>query len=214
MNLHIPKTDDFDLDGAGTTANWNAAEWQTLQRTGGSADYATRSKVLYSETGMYFLLDCRDRRLTCTMTEDASQIFREDVVEVFLRPDLTRDLYFEYELSPMNVELVLVIPNVGGRFFGWLPWQYEGERRTRRATSAYGGQKDFNAPVEGWTAEFFIPFKLLHPLIEAPPSTGDEWTGNVYRIDYDAGEPTHWALSPEVGTNFHNFHHYGRLIFD
>lgn len=213
MNLHIGKTSDFELDGHGGANNWKQADWHALERVGGDSQYATRARILYSDTGLYFLVDCKDTRLTCTMTEDFSEIFREDVVEVFLRPDLCRDLYFEYEISPLEVELPIIIPNLDGHFFGWRPWQYEGARRTRKATSVYGGDKTAGAKVDGWTAEFFLPYKLLHPMIDGAPEKGDEWTGNVYRIDYDADEPTHWALSPETGANFHNFHHFGRLIF-
>lgn len=213
MNLHIQKTTDFELDGCGGAREWERTEWHELQRVGGTADYATRARVLYSDTGLYFLVDCRDKRLVATMTEDFDKIFLEDVVEVFIRPDPTRDLYFEYELSPMNVELPIIVPNLNGRFFGWRPWLYEGDRRTRRATSAYGGEKAPNAEVEGWIAEFFIPFKLLHPMIDAPPPKGTQWTGNIFRIDYDAGAQTQWALFPEVGCNFHDFHHYNPFIF-
>ena len=32
------------------------------------------------------------------------------------------------------------MPNLDGKFLGWRPWHYEGDRKTRKATSAVGGE--------------------------------------------------------------------------
>jgi hypothetical protein len=69
------------------------------------------------------------------------------------------------------------------------------------------------APVEGWMAEFFIPFALLRGLGNVPPKPGTAWRGNIYRIDYDAAPPSHWAWSPITGPSFHNFREFGTLVF-
>ena len=96
----VRKATDFEVTGKGSAAEWAQADWLPLSRVGqGNAPYATRAKLLYSDTGMYFLFDCEDRRLTCTMTEDYDEIYKEDVVEVFLWPDESQVLYFEYQNS-------------------------------------------------------------------------------------------------------------------
>jgi hypothetical protein len=125
----VRRTADFAVTGDGAAAEWAKADWLPLTPVGGSSAYGSRAKMLYSDTGMYFLFDCEDRRLTCTMTEDGDDIYQEDVVEVFLWPDARQVLYFEYEVSPLGVELPLLIPNQGGMFMGWRPWHYEGPRR-------------------------------------------------------------------------------------
>ncbi|OPZ27362.1 MAG: hypothetical protein BWZ02_01664 [Lentisphaerae bacterium ADurb.BinA184] len=210
----VPRVADFTLDGGGTAAAWRQAAWTPLTRVNGDAPYATRAKVLASNAGVYFLVECDDQRLTCTITGDSQNIFTEDVVEVFLWPDQRRDLYFEYEISPLNAELCILVPNHGGRFHGWLPWHYEGERRTRHATSVRGGPHQALATVTGWTAEFFIPFALLVPLENTPPAPGARWRANLYRIDYDTGAATQWAWCPHTGANFHAFRQFGTFIFD
>lgn len=214
MELIIGKTADFDVSGDGGSPHWREAEWHPLVRTGsGAADYATRFRALYSDTGIYFLVDCEDRVLNCTLTEDNTDLYNEDVVEVFLWPDETQTLYFECELSPLDRELTLLVPNSLGTFHGWLPWHYEGARRVRHATAVRGGEKRPLAQVQGWSAEFFVPFALFDGLGRVPPTAGTVWRGNVCRMDYDTPPRSHWTWSPEVGDEFHDFRHFGRLRF-
>ncbi len=210
----VRRTADFEVTGDGAACEWAGADWLPLTRVGGSSAYLSRAKMLYSDTGLYFLFDCEDRRLTCTMRQDGEDIYREDVVEVFLWPDPRQVLYFEYEVSPLGVELPLLVPNQGGIFMGWRPWHYEGPRQVRRATAVRGGPRASMAAVEGWSAEFFIPFALLRGLGGVPPAPGLRWQGNLYRIDYDASPATHWAWSPASGANFHHCRGFGTLRFE
>jgi hypothetical protein len=78
--------------------------------------------------------DREDERLSCTITRDNDSLYTEDVIEMFLWPDEGRPLYFEYEISPLGFELPIIVPNLDGQFMGWLPWDYENERRIRKAT--------------------------------------------------------------------------------
>ena len=95
--------------------------------------------MLYSKKGVYILMDGTDRKLTTTMTEPFAHLWKEDVYEVFLWPDERHTFYFEYEISPTNHELPIMVPNVDGKFFGWTPWDYKGRRKIEKATSATGG---------------------------------------------------------------------------
>jgi len=215
MEMKITKVKDFEVTGSGSAPQWKSAEWQTLKLVSKlKSPYSTRAKVVYSEKGIYFLFDNEDRKLTCTMFRDCQDIYQEDVVEVFLWTDEGKDLYFEYELSPLAIELPIVVPNHKGAFMGWRPWHYEGDRVTRRATSVRGGPREPMAGCEAWMAEFFIPFALLRGLGNTPPKAGTRWRGNLYRIDYDAGKAAQWAWCEASGTNFHNFHHFGTLVFE
>src|SRR4051812_49169513 len=161
MQTHIPRVKDFEVDGAGGASAWRKTEWLPMARVGGKGSYTSRVKLLYSAAGIYFLFDNEDRKLNCTRTKDFDDIYTEDVVEIFLQPDPRNALYFEYEISPLNVELPILVPNHRGTFMGWRPWHYDGNRRTRHATQVRGGPKQSGATIEGWSAELFIPFALL-----------------------------------------------------
>jgi hypothetical protein len=211
--LTVPSVADFELTGSGFASAWTQAEWQTLARVGGEGGYATRAKVVGSTTGLYFLVDCEDQRLQCTLQSHFADLYREDVIEVFLWPDESQNLYFEYEISPLGYELPILVPNSKGSFHGWLPWHYEGPRKVRFATAVRGGEKKPLAPVTGWSVEFFIPFALFQGLGNPVPKPGMQWRANIYRIDYDTGKPTQWAWCPDTGTNFHGFRQFGTLQF-
>ena len=69
--------------------------------------------------------------------------------EVFLWTDERYSIYFEYEISPLNYELPLLVPNFGGEFLGWRPCHYEGKRKIRKATAVRGGPKKSGAVIHG-----------------------------------------------------------------
>ena len=213
--LKIAKVKDFKITGDGSSRAWKNAEWQILSRVAeGKAHYPTKAKALYSSSGMYFLFDCVDKKLICNLTEDFSDIYNQDVVEVFLWPDKKQNLYFEYETSPLGVQLPILVANNKGTFFGWRPWHFEGDRLTKVKTSVRGGRKAKMAKITGWTAEFFIPFKLLTGLGNVPPAPGTTWRANMYRIDYDQIPQSHWAWSTVTGRIFHDFHNFGIFKFE
>jgi Carbohydrate family 9 binding domain-like len=208
--LHVTHTEDFVITGEGTAANWSNTTWLILpQRNSLNVSYETRFKILYSDSGIYCLYRCEDRKITASLTADFSDLFNEDVVEVFLWTDETVPVYFEYELSPLNYELPILVPNIKGNFFGWRPWHYEGNRVTRHKTQI--SKKD--GVVNAWTAEFFIPYALLKPMKNAPPQKGTHWRANFYRIDYDKDTIT-WQWQLVHKETFHDYEKFGTIVFD
>jgi hypothetical protein len=208
--LSIKSTKDFEVTGEGQDPAWNATEWITLTRIKGSSNYKTRVKLLYSEKGIYALFSCEDKKITATLQEDFASLFKEDVIEMFLWPDESFPIYLEYELSPLNYELAILVPNLNGHASGWTPWNYKGAKKTRKATKIY---RDKNEMPTEWIGEFFIPYTLMRPLQNVPPAKGTTWRANVYRIDYDESESSYWSWQP-VNNNFHEFQKYGTFVFE
>lgn len=209
----IRKTTDFEVTGNGSAKNWSNTEWITIpQRTSTGISYLTKAKLLYSATGLYVLFSCQDKKLTNTMQYDFLNLWEEDVIEVFLQPDDQRAAYFEYEISPLNYELPIIIYNEKGKLNSWMPFHYEGDRKTKHATTVIGGEKKSNASVTGWTTEVYMPYKLLKPVLDIVPSSGTKWKGNLYRIDYDKGE-TLWSWQLTSGT-FHEYEKFGSFRFE
>ena len=212
--LTVKHCDDFEINGKGDAAAWKAVEWTALhRRPGGKHDYSARFKMLYSETGVYVLFDGSDGQLTATIKEDFRDLWKEDVYECFFWTDERDPLYFEYEISPLGRELPILVPNLGGRFLGWRPWHYEGERKIQKGVSATAGANETMAKVTGWRAEVFIPYALLKPLRNMPPKPGAKWRANFYRVDYDDKQVTGWDWA-RVGPSFHEFQKFGTLVFE
>ncbi len=212
--LRVKPTADFAITGDGSSDAWKMAESVTLNpRNANGLPYETRVKVLYSTKGLYVLLDASDAKITSTFQDDFADLWTEDVLEFFLWPDERDPIYFEYEISPLNRELPILVPNLDGKFLGWRPWHYEGARKTRKATSAVGGTLSSGGKVTGWKAEVFVPFELLSPLRNVPPKAGARWRANFYRMDYDDGKTSSWDWS-RVGPSFHDLHNFGTLVFE
>jgi hypothetical protein len=177
---------------------------------------ASRFKMLYSDRGLYVLMDAEDRALSVSNKADFDDLWTEDVFEFFLWPDQRWPIYFEYEISPRARELALLVPNFGGhaKQYGWRPWHYEGERKTRKAVAfRFDGRSRSGQKLSGWTAEVFVPYALLRPLENVPPASGTQWRANVYRCDYDDGREVGWSWSP-TGESFHDFERFGTLVFE
>ncbi|MFI5187585.1 MAG: carbohydrate-binding family 9-like protein [Chitinophagales bacterium] len=208
--LKVKHTPDFEIKGDGSAANWNSSEWLELpQRNGTGISYETRLKMLYSDSGFYCLYYCEDNKITATMKEDFLDLWNEDVVEAFFWTDESVPMYFEYELSPLNYELPILVPNLNGKFLGWRPWHYEGSRKIKHATHI---NKNGDA-ITSWAAGFFIPYSLLKPMNNVPPQKGTRWRANFYRIDYDKGEST-WQWQKVRKQTFHDYEIFGQLVFE
>ena len=212
--LKVPLVEEFAVTGRGDAAAWGGVPWTALNaRNGVAGAAATRIKVAYATAGLYVLMDAADTKLTATYEEDFSDLWKEDVFEAFLWPDERDPLYFEYEISPLGRELPILIPNLDGRFLGWRPWHYGGDRRVRHATSIVGGPKQSGAAIQGWRAEIMIPFAVLAPLRNVPPTRGSRWRANFYRVDHDGGQSVQWDWA-RVGKSFHEFRAFGTLLFE
>lgn len=205
--LNVNRVNDFEVTGEGFASEWNRADWVELSSRSGSRRYQTQFKILYSGKGIYCLFRCEDKEINSTIRENNAPLHKEDVVEAFFWPDDTRPVYFEYELSPHNFELPLLVPNYNGNFFGWLPWNPKGDRQIRHATKIISDKNGTTA----WIAEFFIPYAVLMPLPNVPPQKGTRWRANFYRIDHDESI-SHWSWKPFRKT-FHDYTLFGEIRF-
>jgi hypothetical protein len=206
--LPVVRCSDFELIGDGNEPAWSSAQWTTLNRQQPGIPYETRFKIMYSDSGIYCLYQCMDSAIMSTIKGDFLDLWHEDVVEAFFWTDERIPVYFEYELSPLNFELPIMVPNYDGNFYGWRPWHYEGKRLTRHAVAI---KENISRSGRSWTAEFYIPYTLLKPIISGPPVKGSHWRANFYRIDYDHGQ-NEWSWQPVTGT-FHDYKRFGTLEF-
>ncbi|MCW3108267.1 MAG: hypothetical protein JWQ09_2773 [Segetibacter sp.] len=210
----VRNTLDFTFTGDGESEQWKTTQRNVIpQRRDSLNKKETRFKTLYSDKGIYFLFSNEDAVLTASERSDFDSLWLEDVNEVFLWPDTSNTIYFEYEISPLNYELPILVPNINGKFLGWRPWLYANDRKTRHFTKIVGGNKQKGSGIKSWTSEFFIPYALLAPLQNVPPKHGSVWRANMYRVDYDYNRTAVWSWQ-KTETNFHQFEKFGKLIFE
>jgi hypothetical protein len=210
--LEVLPTEDFQVTGDGQAAAWKKVPWTNLGRNQGELPYRARFKMLYSKTGVYVLMEGTDSRVTATMSGDFDDLWKEDAFEFFFWTDERYPVYFEYEISPLNRELPLLIPNLDGKRLGWRPWHYEADRKTQKAVAFVGGRGESGSKIAGWSAEVYVPYQLLTPLPNVPPVPGTKWRANFYRLDHDQEQKTSWSWA-RVGSSFHEYQKYGTLLF-
>ena len=139
--LSVKPAPDFEVTGKGDHAAWQQAEWTALRRRQPDGHpYESRFKVLYSSTGLYFLMDGTDRTLTATMTEDFMDLWNEDVFEVFLWTDERYPVYFEYRdlaaqsrAADHHPQLRRTVPGLAAVALRRQPPDPQGDQHRRRA---------------------------------------------------------------------------------
>ena len=212
--LLVRRCSDFAVTGKGDNAEWEKAKWTALTKINkGGNEYKTKFKILYSSTGIYVLFNSDDEKIGTEYKNDFENLFTADVVEVFFHPEPAQTVYFEYEVSPLEKELVLLIMNTNGKFGSWMPWHYEDKKKVIKKVNITGGEMKPGATIQSWTAELFFPFQLLNGLLNTPPISGTKWNANFCRLDYDTGHQIMWSWSP-VEKSFHEFKKYRSIQFE
>ena len=165
--------------------------------TGCAPRLSTAVRVATRGGALLVRFDGRDRGVVATLTERDAPLWKEDVFEVFLSPNASPGVYYEFEVNPL------------GALFDARIESPEGRRETMRADVAWNCP-GFSARVgrreDHWWARFRIPLAPLCPDMAAG------WRANFYRID--RGEPDEYsAWSPTFATppDFHRPDRFGRL---
>ena len=211
--LVIKKCADFTLTGTGDNGEWKKTNWIPLNQIDRSEKKLdTKIKILYSSTGIYVLFSGEDEKITSTYTKDFDKLYNGDVFEVFFHPVTTEPVYFEYEISPLSKELVLLIWNRKGKLGQAVPWNYE-ENKVSKRVRVTGGPAKHNSVIQRWTAELFFPYQGLTFFGNVPPKSGTRWNANFCRLDYDSGKMVKWSWSP-IKVTFHEFDKYLPVQFE
>ena len=214
MTLLVKKCSDFEPTGTGYNSEWNKTEWHSLTKLDSAGkSYTAKFKILYSGKGVYVLFNGIDDKISTPYDKDFGDLYNGDVYEVFFHTDPRTPIYFEYEINQLNKELVLLIPNLNGRAYGWLPWRYEKDRSVKKMVNVVGGKSANGESITSWSAELFFPYELFRPLANVPPASGTIWNANFYRLDYDGGKQMKWAWSP-VQKHFHEPGRFGAIRFE
>ena len=209
-------TKDFIVNGKGDNPAWNKTAWQQfIKIDSGGVDYKSKSKILYSENGLYLLFSGEDNLITTKDYKDDEQIYEGDVFEFFLRPDTAKPMYFEYEINAKQKQLTLTLSG-SKKNIAWSPWHYEYKHNPQivRKVNVVKEPGDKNNKIMSWSAEIFFPYEMFALLPGVPPKSGSQWKGNFCRIDYDSGKMIQWSWSKKIVKDFHEVQHFGTIIFE
>jgi hypothetical protein len=167
------------------------------------------AKLLYNATSLLAFFDVSEDSPVATFSTHDSELYNENVVELFLSPLGNNSLYYEIEVNPLNATFdALIINDIGkGKrrgpsfqgFTGWNP-------KSLKTRSVVASGK--------WRVFLSIDFVDLFLARRIPPKKGDTWKGNMLRIDYNGKDREYCAWSPTFVLDFHNSNRFGTWIFD
>ena len=224
----IRKTSDFTITGKGDNKAWDKTVWQQfIKIDSGGKNYNTKSKMLYSEKGIYLLFAGEDERITTKNYKDDDEIYEGDVFEFFLQPDPGQPPYFEYEINQLDKQLILILSGSPNKNLAWSPWRYEYKMNPliqkkvainsgtgKPVVGKTGAAMKPGAAIKYWSAEIFFPYEVLGLLPGLPPKSNMIWRANFCRIDYDSGKMVQWTWSKKIKSSFHELENFGFILFE
>lgn len=153
----------------------------------------------YSDDGITFKFECEDDDIYADITEFNGDLFKQDVVEVFVSTDGNLAKYIEIEVSPLENVLQLKIEN--RKLKGKIKKIYLQEDLIERKVTM---------TENGWDCEFFVPFSLFGSNDISRP-----WKFNAYRIDRVRKKRFNfYALNPTFKPKFHRPKYFIDLEFE
>lgn len=183
---------------------WNRAaaiEW-------GPARYRTTFRACWDADALHVRFDAVDDGPWHTMTSRDDHLWEQEVVELFLDPAGEGRDYAELEINPAGVVCDLRVETPWPALRALIEWDWEGMAATVHPLE--GG-----AAGRGWTAIARLPLAALgslspHAAGKLPPSPGDRWKFNVFRIKRPGGPErpeegaVYAAWSVPSGPSFHD----------
>ena len=204
----------FTIDGNLSEKAWASAKAITLMfpwddQTG--AKQRTTVKLLRDQTYLYVGYECDDADLTAIYEKRDDPVYKDDCVEIFLRPNEQSDHYIGLEMNARGVlyDYFFPFPSRLGREL-----DLDGVllKTTLRGTLNQSGDKD-----QGWTLELAIPWSSLSKLTNGQaPAAGTSWRAQINR--WDGTEPnrrmSNWGHPGLKRPNPHNPERFGSLQFN
>ncbi|HOC03709.1 MAG: hypothetical protein BWX89_00637 [candidate division TA06 bacterium ADurb.Bin131] len=170
-------------------------------------DMETKAFCLYDDEYLYIGFIMYDMDIWGIYEKRDSLLYDEDVVEVFLKPNLSKDPYYEFEVSPRNIVLDAYLGNrtlAGNMFLRFAKWNCPGLKTAVKVKGTLNNWEDID---EYWSVEIAIPFRSL-PSLKKAPLPDDIWLINLGRYDYsiyqkNINEVT--TCSPITKFDFHRY---------
>ncbi len=167
-------------------------------------------KLLRDQTHLYVAYECEDSDLTALLTNRDDPVYKDDCVEIFLKPSDQTDSYIGLEMNARGVLFDYFYPYPGKNDYAF---NLEGvQLKTKlRGTLNHSADQD-----QGWSLELAIPWQSLQKLAPTAPQKNDQWRAQINR--WDGTEPQRrlsmWCHSGLKRPSPHNPERFGSLKFN
>ena len=179
-------SESMKVDGLLDEAAWEKAKTldfvipATLKATVSKAE----GKLIWDDNYLYVGIKAYDKDVWSYLTEHDSTTCFEDVLEVFVKPSLTEDQYYNFEINAINT---VYDASNAKRYAGgedhhrWSRWNCP---NFKSAVHVKGTMNNHEDQDEYWQLEMAIPFASLPSLKGRTPVAGDKWVFHLSRYDY------------------------------
>ncbi|MGH9837451.1 MAG: carbohydrate-binding family 9-like protein [Blastocatellia bacterium] len=171
----------------------------------------TTVRLLRDKDHLYVGYDCKDTDITASYENRDDPVYRDDCVEIFIRPSEQSDAYYGLEMNARGVlyDYFYPFPNQPDKNLN-----LEGIRLKTRLRGTLNQRSDQD---DGWSLELAIPLRNLSESAGAPPpQAGAQWRVQLNRWDgtEDAGRRlSMWCHSGLKKPHPHNPERFGRIVF-
>jgi hypothetical protein len=214
-----PKIDGKLDDAAWAAAPSTGAFVNTL--SGAQVAIQTEAKLVWDKKFLYVAFDNTDSDVWTTLDKRDDKLWTQEADELMIDADGNGKTYVEIQVAPN-----------GNVFDTYLPERrrYEDTLDPKLKPFSWNSKLTAKVHVDGtlnkredqdkrWTTEIAIPLEDVKGMdtssaVKLPPTPGDVWRINLYRMDVPAGKPQQAAgWSPPMVGDFHALDRFGELVF-
>jgi hypothetical protein len=188
--------------------------------TGAGVDQKTEAKFLWDSKFLYVAFDNADSDVWSSLSKRDDKLWTQEADELMIDADGNGKTYVELQVAPN-----------GNLFDTYLPEYRKYEDAVDPKKKPYSWNSKMNVKVhvdgtlnkredqdKGWTVEMAIPLEDVRGLdktaAKLPPTPGDVWRVNLFRMDVPSGKPQQAsAWSPPMVGDFHALDKFGDLVF-
>jgi len=212
-------TSKIKIDGLLDEKDWQKARainFYHLKREGPQdyeeAESPTVGRLLWDKDYLYVSFKAKDKDIWGYYTKRDESTCREDVSEVFLKPDIQKPSYYDFEINALGTVYDGFNVRRDAGSDRWGRWNCEGLKIGIKIKGSLNNWKDED---EYWQLEVAIPFSAFKD-ITLPPEIGNEWSFALCRYDYSVylEEGVELSSSAKLSKlNFHLWEDYDKLLF-
>jgi len=208
----------LQIDGSLSDPRWRSAERVKfmIPVTHREPLSETDARLLWDDEYLYVGFKAFDKDIYSYFTRRDSTTCHEDVLEVFIKTDATKEPYYNFEINALGAvyDAFNLKRGAGGPdHHRWSRWDCPG---LQSAVVIEGTLNDPGDVDEYWQLEVAIPFAGLPTLEGRAPKPGDQWSFHLARYDYSVYLPEGVELSscaPLTEVDFHRYEDWIPLKF-
>jgi len=216
-------TKPIKVDGKLDEASWKSAPSTgpfVDTMTGSPSPVSTEAKLLWDNQNLYIAFENVDSDVWSTLTERDAKLWTQEAVEVMLDADGNGRSYIELQVAPNGTIFDSYLPTYRKYEDSLDPKRkmYDWNSKLKAAVKVDGTLNKREDQDKGWTVEMALPLAdangLDKPGVKVPPTVGDVWRLNMFRLDSTKDKPqVAVGWSPPLVGDFHKLDRFGQIVF-